>query len=405
MSFFCKQCFECYHPWYRVVHLFTDIANDEHIQHTLKVSHRIAEAGRYEREGKDMMQHLQVERERLQFVADDSDIDDKMRVFGRSVLVLEDHVSVLRARLQKDIYGPAQNEVSVPVLNGRSRGNNHSNYSNHTNTMSNASSSLMELSKHARTESNVSQFSAFTWISEEDPDDDRSVRGPDLVAVRAFSSSFDLSARPSDGDEPVVSSCVRIQRVFKGYLARMAVSVMMAARVMRVWSPDAARGEYLCLSACRCACRDGTSNRFLPRPGQRRLLLDSLQGEEPHCASHCILLTFCSSSWRATSTLFSTPPSQHGWLGGPARPGQGGQSVVCALLCVHAHAGDEQLASSQPQWLCLYSKASRGACWLGVTLFRGPARFSGACGTRTAASTTSPIYALEKLLGASQRCS
>ena len=58
LGFFCKMCFDARHPWYRVPHIFEDIAKDETVQHTLKVSHRRAEMVRYEEEGKEMYKSL-----------------------------------------------------------------------------------------------------------------------------------------------------------------------------------------------------------------------------------------------------------------------------------------------------------------------------------------------------------
>ncbi len=272
MSFFCQDCFDAYHPSHRVPHLFVSIDKDEYIPHTLKVSHRIAEANRYEKEGGDMLTHLRGEYKRLNFVADDASIDDKMRIFGRRALVLEDELQALRSRLQKDIYGeppavPANNTIADGTVKFApslvSAGPEQHSSSNYSNAHSNASSSLLELSKHARTESNVSQFSQFTSFTATDDEDD----GDTAVGSSASSSfynyspaaSFHSSVRPTapgsgereaDPDHLLKAACcVRIQSAYKGHVARLTVSLMMMSRFVRVWSAAEARGELLVCSS------------------------------------------------------------------------------------------------------------------------------------------------------------
>jgi hypothetical protein len=102
-AYYCDLCFPARHPWYRVPHLSTKIENDESIAHTLKIAHRIAEASRYDNEGKSILLKVQKQKPNLAFVGDDEKVDNQLREYGRKVVALEEHVQQMRARLQQDI--------------------------------------------------------------------------------------------------------------------------------------------------------------------------------------------------------------------------------------------------------------------------------------------------------------
>eukprot|EP01034_Spumella_vulgaris_P029230 gene29230-36244_t len=89
------ECFDAYHPPYRIPHIFASIEKDENIAYTLKISHRIAEANRYGKEGADMLTLLKQEYGRLAFIEDDKPIEDKMGNFGRRAVALEEHLQGL----------------------------------------------------------------------------------------------------------------------------------------------------------------------------------------------------------------------------------------------------------------------------------------------------------------------
>jgi hypothetical protein len=103
-SYYCQHCFNGRHPWYRVDHIYTKIDQDENIEYNLKVAHRLAEAARYEREGNDLLQSLQKEVvPKLEYVRNDEEIDDKMRIYGSHVTELEENIKALRQRLQDEL--------------------------------------------------------------------------------------------------------------------------------------------------------------------------------------------------------------------------------------------------------------------------------------------------------------
>jgi hypothetical protein len=108
-AFYCNACFTARHPWYRVPHLYTSIEQDESVEHTLKIAHRISEAARFEKEGDDLMKSLQNEKKKLHQVADDLKVDEQIKQYGRRSTALEEYVLHLREQLQHDItYTPQQ---------------------------------------------------------------------------------------------------------------------------------------------------------------------------------------------------------------------------------------------------------------------------------------------------------
>jgi hypothetical protein len=69
----------------------------------LKIAHRIAEASRYDNEGKSILLKLQRQKPNLAYVADDEKVDNQLREYGRKVVALEEHVQLMREQLQRDI--------------------------------------------------------------------------------------------------------------------------------------------------------------------------------------------------------------------------------------------------------------------------------------------------------------
>jgi hypothetical protein len=103
LGFFCQQCFDSRHPWYRVPHIFEDIGKDESVAHTLKVSHRRAEMHRFEEEGKDTMRDLKKNEPLLDYVSDDLQLTDNLKDVGFRTTALEKQMRNFRATLRRDI--------------------------------------------------------------------------------------------------------------------------------------------------------------------------------------------------------------------------------------------------------------------------------------------------------------
>jgi hypothetical protein len=209
-------------------HVFTDIENDESIQHTLKVAHRVSEVSRYELEGKNMLSNLREEERRLRFIADDELVDNSLREYGRKAVALEEHISSLRLMLKHDLEQEAKKSfhyAAVPMearqeITGHPKG-----------IPPKAVESVLHGSKH----SHITGRSSFM---------------SDITADDYISQAS--SAQPVDGrsqqstpsrSSATISSAMNIQRLFKGYLARRIVSSMVSLRVVRVFDKDLGRGS------------------------------------------------------------------------------------------------------------------------------------------------------------------
>ena len=84
-------------------HIYAPIDKDENIQHTLKIQHRRAEAIRYEKEGLDLLEKMRSNKKKLDIVADDYNVDTKLRAAARKTLSLEEKMREMKKRLRDDI--------------------------------------------------------------------------------------------------------------------------------------------------------------------------------------------------------------------------------------------------------------------------------------------------------------
>lgn len=236
--YYCQSCFNARHPWYRLPHVFTDIENDESIQHTLKVAHRVSEVSRYELEGKNMLSNLRDEERRLRYIADDELVDNSLREYGRKAVALEEHISSLRLKLKHDLEQGVKKSF-------------HS-----------AAAAPMEARQEIATKKAPGHPSGIplkTVESIHDPQHSHiSSRGSLMSGITAddYDSSQASSAQLVDGRSQqsmlsqsfATSSAISIQRLFKGYLARRIVSSMLSLRVVRVFDKDLGRGTVVMLT-------------------------------------------------------------------------------------------------------------------------------------------------------------
>lgn len=227
--YYCQSCFNARHPWYRLPHVFTDIENDESIQHTLKVAHRVSEVSRYELEGKNMLSNLREEERRLRYIADDELVDNSLREYGRKAVALEEHISSLRLTLKHDLEREAKKSfhsaAAAPPMESRQV--------LATKKAPNHPTGIPE-SVHGPKHSHISSRGSF--MSDITADDHVSL-APNAQPVDGRSQWSTLSRSSA------TSSAVSIQRLFKGYLARRIVSNMVSLRVVRVFDKDLGRGS------------------------------------------------------------------------------------------------------------------------------------------------------------------
>ena len=183
-AIYCKKCFEHRHPWHRSKHIFAPIETDEAIEYSMKISHRIAAANRYDREGKSVLYKLQNEnRPLLQYLADDKKTDDDMRKFGRKALDLEKYINELRKDLQADIDSP-RNQGKSLVMDGKEQ----------------------EVLKNKR--------------------------------------RLEKEKQRLDRQSTVNNALIKIQRLVRGNATRRIISLMMVDTVVRVWRSDIGKDFY-----------------------------------------------------------------------------------------------------------------------------------------------------------------
>lgn len=200
-AFFCKECFDVQHPWYRVGHIFADIGQDESVEYSLKIAQRATQAMRYEKEGKDIMHSLQYDKTRLESVADDEYVDDIMRVFGRRAVALENRTAEIQSRLRDKIDAP------------------HEVYTGNLKT-------------------NI--------YHELDPTVDLPETAEDVHGMEKNRIYEDTINKILSGNKSSLlnRTATVIQRAFRGYLSRRIISYMMMDRIVRVWNAELGREFY-----------------------------------------------------------------------------------------------------------------------------------------------------------------
>ena len=92
LGYYCDLCFKARHPWYRVPHIYSDIENDESIEHTLRVQHRKAQAERFQQDGQDVLAKLRNQQALLDHVGDDDKVDGEVLETGRTMISLEERI-------------------------------------------------------------------------------------------------------------------------------------------------------------------------------------------------------------------------------------------------------------------------------------------------------------------------
>lgn len=204
-AFYCDACFQACHPWYRVSHIYSQIEKDESIEHTLKIAHRVAEANRYEKEGKEILARLRREKPKLEYVANDELLDKQMRIYGRKTIALEEYIHKIRQELQEDIKRNDDKKSLVGIDFQQKL--------------------LIESSKLTR-QSTASSFKSTG---------SRSPRIKNKPSPKKGLSNYT--------DRHLIA-VIKIQKWFRGYLGRKTISSIMTLRLVRVWNPDEGRGEH-----------------------------------------------------------------------------------------------------------------------------------------------------------------
>ena len=104
VGYYCDICFRARHPWYRVPHIYTNIAKDENIEYSLKEQNRMAQAARLDREGEELLEGLvRNNLQKLAVIGDDQELEDKLIKAGRTSMSLEERIKNLQVENQESI--------------------------------------------------------------------------------------------------------------------------------------------------------------------------------------------------------------------------------------------------------------------------------------------------------------
>jgi len=245
--YYCQSCFNSRHPWYRLPHVYTDIENDESIQHTLKVAHRVSEVSRYELEGKNMLSNLREEERRLRYIADDELVDNSLREYGRKAIALEEHISSLRMKLKHDLeQGTKKSYHSIASIGTEQQQRQVIEIVHKKKAPGIPKESVEPM--HASMQSHIATRDSF--MSDVTMDDCASHAAASSIHIQPVHRRPEQST-PSAVRSSTISSAVSIQRLFKGYLARRVVSNMISMRFLRVFDKDLGRGNNA-IDYCHC---------------------------------------------------------------------------------------------------------------------------------------------------------
>lgn len=283
-ALYCQNCFNARHPSYRVPHLFTTIENDESIDHTLKVAHRVAESIRYEQEGLELLKGLQRERINMDYLADDEKADAQIKNYGRRAEALEEKILEIRQRLAVELHGGKQTRKSLidhqllQIMHGQSSSSRPSTADKESTPTPITAATVQEelldvpaafvveetepmvdnlsvddvqqqpeqniIPSSLQHESEESQPTIPIQDADEDqneipvqkPSSDQDATPPSIIAIVATAASVSLFR--------TIEAAAIIHRVFRGYIARRAISQLIASRIVKVWSSEMGREYY-----------------------------------------------------------------------------------------------------------------------------------------------------------------
>lgn len=202
-ALYCDLCFQSCHPWFRIPHIYQSIEQEESVDYTLKVAHRVAEATRYEREGELVLARLCAEKARLDVVRDDSKVDGNVRDIGRRVTILEEKMQSLRRHLKEDLDG---GKLMFSAIED--------------DTLSVSTTPFEALVMYDIQKSNE-LIQTNEDVVQYKPDETK------LLAMSNYTNN---------------SAAHHIQRVYKGYLVRRMVSMIFMERIVRFWNAEVEKG-------------------------------------------------------------------------------------------------------------------------------------------------------------------
>ena len=231
------------------------VEQDESLDHSLKVAFRDQQIARAEQEGIDLRYMLQDENSKLETLANETEVEDRLRDAGRRTINLEEKLRQMRKRLQTDIdkidIGKSYQTLSKSESSLRAdaqkqvgdddqkrKSIKESSFAGGFGTDQLLEKIQSRMSTNQNTENvpgNVPPMPPTTaHITTDDADkastESRREAGPQQLV---------------DKQSVLAQSAVKLQKVFKGFQARKAVSLFFAERIVRVYDVYSGRGTYV----------------------------------------------------------------------------------------------------------------------------------------------------------------
>jgi hypothetical protein len=103
VSYYCTNCFNARHPWHRVKHIYTSIHQDELISINMKMQREQIDMDRYMHEGNVLLQNVNKNINKIEYVGDDLKVDNNLRLIGRKMESIDSKLRSIRQTFRNDL--------------------------------------------------------------------------------------------------------------------------------------------------------------------------------------------------------------------------------------------------------------------------------------------------------------
>jgi hypothetical protein len=233
------------------------VEKDESLDHALKVAFRDQQIARAEQEGIDLRYMLQDENSKLETLANEMEVEDKLRDAGRRTINLEEKLRQMRKRLQTDIDKKDQGK-SYQILGKSESSVRAADASKQIEDDDQKRKSIKESSFTGGFGTEQLLEKIQTRMITNQNIENVPLNGPGNIppmppaAPQIINGDADKTSTDNDGrreagpsiekDCVLTQSAVKLQKVFKGFQARKAVSLFFAERIVRVYDVYSGRG-------------------------------------------------------------------------------------------------------------------------------------------------------------------
>jgi hypothetical protein len=115
-AYYCQDCFDFTHPWYRVTHYHSIVSSEDDILYHAKLSQQDAQIKKCEQEGKHFLSLLQNKADMLKRISEDEIVERKMKSVGRKLIEFETEIKKFQLNLQdKEKYSIEQILATIMI--------------------------------------------------------------------------------------------------------------------------------------------------------------------------------------------------------------------------------------------------------------------------------------------------